>query len=187
MRILFIAALLLIAAAPVSAQNTIRGRALDDQDKPMAGLLVLLHRVTTTGGGGFVDTDTTDAQGAFELVAPPETDSSAIFFVAANQNGEMFMGDMQRLPFPDSMEYVIAMSEPVRVAEPIAPEDERAGLFVIIGGAVLVAGVLFFALRRRAPQHRRLLVELANLDDDDKSAATERRRQHLYARLKGDA
>ena len=176
----------LFCVATLAAQNTIRGRALDDQDQAMPGLLVLLHRVTTAGGGT-VDTDTTDAQGAFELIAPAETDSAAVFFVAANHNGEMFMGDMQRLPFPDSMEYVIALSEPVRVAEPVAPEDERAGWFVILGGLVVILGVLAFTLRRRVPQHRRLLVELANLDDADASAPAERRRRHLYARLKGDA
>ena len=176
----------LFCAAHLAAQNTIRGRALDDKNQPLGGLLVLLHRVTTAGGGT-VDTDTTDATGAFQLIAPPETDSSAVFFVAANQNGEMYMGDMQRLPFPDTLEYVIALSEPVRIPDPVPPEDERAGLFVIIAGAALVGAVLFFASRRRVPQHRRLLVELANLDDADTSAAAERRRRHLYARLKGDA
>lgn len=176
-----------LLATDLYGQNTIRGRVHDEQNGPVPNIPVLLHRVTV-GGGGTVDTDTSAADGTFTLVAPPETDSAAIFFVAVREGGELFMGEMMRLPFPDSLEYSIeAGDDPVRLPEPVAPQDRRAGLFVIIAGALLVAGVLLFAFRRRVPEHRRLLVELANLDDQDHSPATERRRKHLYERLKRKA
>ena len=175
----------LVFPSEARGQNTIRGRVHDEKGGPVPRIEVLLHRVTVAGGGGTVAADTSDADGAFTLVAPPETDSAAIFFVAVREGGELFMGEMMRLPFPDTLEYLIeAGDDPVRLAEPVAPEDRRAGLFVILGGAVLVAGVLLFAFRRRVPKHRRLLVELANLDDKDKSSGAERRRRHLYERLK---
>jgi hypothetical protein len=188
----FISSCLLLLAsgfsADVSAQNRIRGRVLDEQGGPVPNIEVLLHRVTTTTGGSTVDSDTSDAAGAFTLVAPPETDSAAIFFVAVREGGELFMGEMMRLPFPDTLEYFVeAGDDPVRLPEPVAPQDRRAGLFVILAGAALVLAVLAFALRRRVPEHRRLLVELANLDDSDKSPAAVRRRKHLYERLKRNA
>ena len=182
--------LLLLAAMTSSAfaQNTIRGRVIDENNNPVPNIEVLLHRVTKDAGEG-VATDTSDAQGAFTLVAPPDRDSTAIYFVAVREGGELFMGDMQRLPFPDTLEYIIeAGDDPVRMTPPppVQPEERRAGLYVIYGGILFIAFVLFIALRRRAPPHRRALVQLAQLEDDDQSEAVARRRRQLYARLKRD-
>lgn len=180
-------AALLITAVDLAAQNTINGRVLDEKSMPVPDIEVLLHRVTKDGGGT-VDSDTSDAAGAFTLVAPPETDSSALFFVAVQKGGELFMGEMQRLPFPVGMEYIVeAGDDPVRLAPPVQPEERWAGLFVIVAGLLLIGGVLLFAWQRRPPRRRRLLVALANLDEDDTSPAVQRRRQELYARLKRDA
>jgi hypothetical protein len=180
-----------LGAGELSAQNTIRGRVVDENDKPVPNIQVLLHRVTKSGGGG-VATDTSDARGAFTLTAPPETDSSAVYFVAVQEGGELFMGEMQRLPFPDTLEYIIeAGDEPVQLGEsapvPTAPEDRRAGLYVVMAGALLLASLFFLAMRRRPPEHRRVLVQLAQLPEDDQSDAVARRRRQLYARLKRDA
>jgi hypothetical protein len=173
-----------LLGSELHGQNTIRGRVHDENGAPVPNIQVLLHRVTVEGGGT-VHADTSQADGTFTLVAPPETDSAAIFFVAVRDAGELFMGEMMRLPFPDSLEYSIeAGDDPVRLPEPVPPQDRRAGLFVIIGGVLLVTAVLLFAFRRRVPEHRRLLVELANLDENDHSTAAERRRKHLYERLK---
>lgn len=188
-RILLLCVLSTIASfGELAAQNTINGRVVDENNAPVPNIEVLLHRVTKTGGGS-VDTDTSDATGAFTLVAPPESDSTALFFVAVDENGELFMGEMQRLPFPANMEYIVeAGDDPVQLTRPqIQPEEKRAGLFVIIGGTILVAGVILFAMRRRPPLKRRLLVALANLDDNDSSPAVQRRRKELYARLKRGA
>ena len=183
-------ALMLFAASAgeAAAQNTIRGRVVDENNNPVSNIEVLLHRVTREGGAG-VDTDTSDASGAFILTAPEEKDSSALFFVAVREGGEFFMGEMQRLPFPDTLEYIIeAGDNPVQIEPPpLQPEERRAGLYVIYGGVLLVAGVLFFVLRRRAPQHRRALVRLAQLSENDQSEAGARRRRQLYARLKRDS
>ena len=146
--------LLLLAAMTSSAfaQNTIRGRVIDENNNPVPNIEVLLHRVTKDAGEG-VATDTSDAQGAFTLVAPPDRDSTAIYFVAVREGGELFMGDMQRLPFPDTLEYIIeAGDDPVRMTPPppVQPEERRAGLYVIYGGILFIAFVLFIALRRRA-------------------------------------
>jgi hypothetical protein len=179
---------LVVFASEAAAQNTVRGRVLDEAGGPVPNIQVLLHRVTTAAGGSTVDADTSDATGAFTLVAPAESDSAALFFVAVREAGELFMGEVMRLPFPDTLEYIIeAGDEPARAPEPIPPQDRRAGIFVIVAGVVIVGGVLFFVLRRRVPKHRRLLVELAQLDDKDTSAATQRRRHHLYTRLKRGA
>ncbi|HET9440996.1 MAG TPA: hypothetical protein VFO52_12530 [Longimicrobiales bacterium] len=184
---------LLLATACMSdlaAQNTIRGRVIDENGAPVSNIEVLLHRVTTSSGGG-VATDTSDANGAFALVAPPDTDANALYFVAVQEGGELFMGEMQRLPFPDTLEYIIeAGNDPVQMpqaAPPLQPEERRAGLYVILGGVLLVAAVFFLVLRRRPPAYRRILVELANLPEDDQSEATARRRRQLYAQLKRDA
>lgn len=177
--------LLAVSARDVYAQNTIKGRVVDEKGAPVAKIEVLLHRVTKDGGGG-VDADTSDASGAFTLVAPPETDSSALFFVAVQEGGELFMGEMQRLPFPDTLEYIVeAGDDPVQLGPPpVQPEERRAGYYVILAGVMLVAAVLFFVLRRRPPAHRRVLTQLASLPEDDQSEATARRRRALYARLK---
>lgn len=176
-------------ASDVVGQNTIRGRVIDENNNPVPNIEVLLHRVTRESGAG-VATDTSDAAGAFTLVAPPDTDTTALYFVAVREGGELFMGAMQRMPFPDTLEYIIeAGDDPVQLGTPPAlqPEEKRAGLYVIYGGVLLVAAVLFFVLRRRAPAHRRVLVQLAQLEDDDQSEAVARRRRQLYGRLKRDA
>ena len=188
-RIFLLCVLSTIASfSEVVAQNTINGRVVDENNAPVPNIEVLLHRVTKAGGGS-VDTDTSDATGAFTLVAPPETDSTALFFVAVSENGELFMGEMQRLPFPTGMEYIVeAGDDPIQLTRPeIQPAERRAGLFVIIGCIILVTGVIVFAMRRRPPLERRLLVALANLDDHDPSPAVQRRRKELYARLKRGA
>ena len=178
-----------VCAGEAAAQNTIRGRVVDENNSPVPNIEVLLHRVTKDSGAG-VATDTSDALGAFTLVAPPDNDTTALYFVAVREGGELFMGQMQRLPFPDTLEYIIeAGDDPVQMGPPVAlqPEEKRAGLYVIYGGVLVLAAVLFFVLRRRAPAHRRVLVQLAQLEDDDQSAAVARRRRQLYARLKRDA
>ena len=195
LRGLAILLLALSSAAQLSAQNTLRGRVVDANNQPVPNIEVLLHRVTQQSGAR-VATDTSDASGAFTLVAPPDQDTKAIYFVAVRQGGELFMGEMQRLPFPDTLEYIVEATDPVDfgagtgtipAAVPPAPQDQRAGWYVVLSGVLLLAGMLFFALRRRPPEHRRLLVQLAQLPDDDRSDAVARRRVQMYARLKRDA
>src|ERR671916_2970643 len=65
------------STAALHGQNTIRGRVHDENNAPVPNIQVLLHRVTTTAGGSTVDADTSNTDGTFTLVAPPETDSSA--------------------------------------------------------------------------------------------------------------
>jgi hypothetical protein len=187
--------LALLSAAELPAQNTLRGRVLDASGNPVADIEVLLHRVTAQSGAR-VALDTSDATGRFTLVAPPDTNRNAIYFVAIRQGGELFMGEMQRLPFPDTLEYIVEATDPVDLGAPAtsmpgalppAAADRRAGWYVVVGGALLLAGIVFLALRRRPPEHRRLLVQLAALPDDDASEAVARRRSQLYARLKRDA
>jgi hypothetical protein len=186
-----VALLALLGGSDLAAQNTLRGRVIDATNNPVPNIEVLLHRVTQQSGAR-VDTDTSDATGAFTLVAPSDDESNAIYFVAVHKDGELFMGEMQRLPFPDTLEYIVEAVDPVRFPEqatapmPPAPEDRRAGLYVVAGGVLVLAAILFLALRRRPPEHRRLLVQLAQLSDDDHSEAVARRRSQLYARLKRD-
>jgi hypothetical protein len=176
-----------VSAGELAAQNTIRGRVVDENGAGVPSIEVLLHRVTSSSGGG-VAVDTSDANGAFTLVAPPDSDANALYFVAVQERGQLFMGEMQRMPFPDTLEYIIeAGDDPVQLPPPLEPEERRAGLYVILAGVLLVALVVFFAWRRRPPAHRRILVELAGLPEDDQSEATARRRRQLYAQLKRDS
>lgn len=173
--------LIVLLAGQLGAQNTINGRVLDETQSPVAGVEVLLHRVTTASGGP-VAADTSDPAGAFQLTAPPDADSAALYFVAVQADGELFMGELQRLPFPTDLEYIVeAGNQPVRFdPPPLAPEERRAGLFVIVAGVLIVAAVLTYVIRRRPPAYRRMLVELATTDN-------EKRRAELIARLKRDA
>src|SRR5688500_20411006 len=95
--------ILLLGATPAFAQQKVRGRVVDPQDKPVAGLEVMMHAVTEDIGGD-VDTDTTDADGAFELDVAVG-DPTAGYFVAAVYNAQLFMGELMRAPWPTATPY----------------------------------------------------------------------------------
>ena len=176
------------------AQTTISGRVLDAQGKPVAGIQVLLHAITESAGSQ-IDTDTSRVDGGFDLHAGT-VDAKAVYFVAVTHNGELFMGDLLRPPFPAGQEYIVRVGvNPVDFSgATAAPEptvrpagNTRAGAAVILIAALVIGGVFFVGLRRRPPEQRRLLVELARLEEDLGTASAngvlQKRRQELRERL----
>ena len=189
--------ILLCGISTANAQQKIGGRVVDPQDKPVANLEVMLHAVTEEMGGD-VDTDTTDADGAFELSAAV-VDPTAVYFVAAVYNGQLFMGELMRAPFPAAQPYLVRVGvNPVEIAPPpeapvVTPEEQQrdrtAGIAVILATLAIIAALASIVLGRRAPAQRRWLVELARLEDElatntNPDAALQKRRTELRDRLK---
>lgn len=194
------ALLLALLSAPLSAQTVIPGRVLDAQEKPVANVEVLLHALTDSNGEQ-ISKDTSSADGSFEL-RTQRVSPNALYFVTVVYNGELFMGEMMRPPFPRDQEYIVRVGvNPVDlsgggagnmqdITPAVAEEDRTAGLVVIVVAAVAIASVAFFAFRRRPAAYRRWLVELARLEDDLVSnphdGALLRRREELRNRLLSD-
>jgi hypothetical protein len=194
---LFSLVLLLCAAASGIAQQTVRGKVVDPQQNPVAGIEVMMHAVTENIGGD-VDTDTTDANGVFDLTVAV-VDPTAVYFVAVVHQSQLYMGDLMRAPLPIDKEYIVRVGvDPVEIASPptapvLTPEEQQrdrtAGIAVILAGLAVIAALASIGLSRRAPAHRRWLVELARLEDDlaanpSPDAALQKRRNELRARLK---
>ena len=200
------AALLILAAlsgsAPLNAQSVISGRVVDPGNKPVANVEVLLHAITESSGSQ-IDKDTSRNDGRFELRVN-SVDPKSIYFVAVTYNGQLYMGDMLRPPFPSGQEYIVqvgvnpvdfgASSAPPSTNVEFAPgdraDDGRAGTIVIVVAIAVIAGVIIVVLHRRPPEHRRLLVELARIEDEiatgsGPDAVLERRRSELRNRLLG--
>jgi hypothetical protein len=191
---------MLLFAGGASAQTRISGRVLDADGNPVPGLEVLLHAITETTGTE-IDKDTSRTDGAFEVTAAG-VNADAVYFVAVVYNGQLFMGDLLRPPFPLDQEYVVRVGvNPIDLSAeaagtavtPQQAESERtAGIIVVIVAAGVIVSILFFVLRRRPPAQRRWLVELARLEEElaaqaDAGEALAARRAELRARLKGRA
>ena len=190
---------LLLCAAPVAAQETVRGRVADASDNAIPGAVVLLHAVAEDSGRE-LDRDTADANGSFELSYAFE--EGPLYFVATRVDGEIFMAEPFREPPSD--EIVLragAGVEPLQMgglaADPAAPtataptrESEHNGWWVAAIGAAIVGAVVWIThrSRRRAPRARELMIEIARLDEASAGApggaeANRARRDELRARL----
>jgi hypothetical protein len=199
LRVLLLILAALIGSAPLHAQSTISGRVVDPGNKPVSNVEVLLHAITESAGSQ-VDKDTSRADGRFDLRVT-SVDPKSIYFVAVTYNGQLYMGDMLRPPFPSGQEYIVqvgvnpvdfgasAATPPATV--PLQQTDDRvAGAVVIALAIAVIAALMIVVLRRRPPEHRRLLVELARIENDIAAAsaaepALEKRRSELRDRLRG--
>lgn len=194
---LVLASMLLFAGA-AAAQTRISGRVLDAEGNPVPGIEVLLHAITAATGIE-VDKDTSRTDGAFEVTAA-SVDSDAVYFVTVVYNGQLFMGELLRPPFPVDQEYIVRAGvnpvdlTPEAAGTAVTPQqaesDRTAGVIVVIGAVGLIGGILLFVLRRRPPAQRRWLVELARLEEElathpDAGEALVARRAELRDRLKG--
>jgi hypothetical protein len=163
----------LVPFAPAAGQESVlAGRALDAGERPVAGLEVMLHRVTPAGGAT-IARDTTAADGGFTLRAEA-SDDDPVYFVAARFEGQIQIGPMLRMPFPESG-YVL------RVGAPSGPPAPAAGRAAWIVGVLAVLGMaIVFGVR--PPSRRRLLLQLARLEEaraagiDDGARARQRAR-----------
>jgi len=161
---------------------------------------VLLHAITESSGSQ-IDKDTSRADGRFDLRVN-SVDPKSIYFVAVTFNGQLYMGDMLRPPFPSGQEYVVQVgvnpvdfgtgsATPPSATVPLQQRDTRvAGAVVIVIAVGVIAALVIVVIRRRPPEHRRLLVELARIEDEIALAATpdttlEKRRTELRDQLLG--
>lgn len=191
----------LVLTSALPAQTLIPGRVLDAQEKPVANVEVLLHALTDSTGEE-LSKDTSAADGSFQLGAR-SLNPGAVYFVTVVYNGELFMGEMMRPPFPRDKEYIVRVGvNPIDLSGgsaggvqevtpgPVARKDRTAGIIVIMVAALALVAVALFAFRRRPPAYRRWLVELARLEDDlvhnPNDGVLLKRREELRNRLLSD-
>ena len=198
MRLAYTLLFLFCFCGVANAQDRITGRVADPQGKPVANTEVLLHAVEQSSGNQ-IDKDTTRADGSFELTVKT-VDPKAVYFVAVLWNGQLYIGDMMRAPFPVDQEYIVQVGvNPVdlgpaatgaEAAPPPAPASRTAGIIVVLVATAVIVGVLLFALRRRPPARRRWLVELARVEAElaahpEADGPLQKRRTELRTRLRG--
>lgn len=183
-----------------TAQSRISGKVVDPAGRPVGGIEVLLHAVQESSGNE-IDRDTAAADGTFNVTVK-SGGSNAVYFVAVVYNGELFIGDLLRLPFPLGQDYLVQVGvnavdlSPAAAGTLATPEETKssrtAGIVVIIAALALIGGILRFALKRRPAARRRWLVELARLEEDIATAADShgilhQRRAEIRARLRAPA
>jgi hypothetical protein len=180
LRLLLLLALFLPAHGSVRAQSadvTVRGRIVGPDNAALAGQHVVLHRVKNAEGATIAET-TTARDGSFALSAPADTDTSAIFFVAARFEGELYIGPPFR-PSADVGDQIIQVgvpgtsasallggpssAAPSTVGRPLTSRNWLLLLIPLLGAAA----VAIYALvpRGRMPEDRALLIRVAELDE----------------------
>ena len=189
MRSYFLLLLMLALASPAAAQNgagtaqgtpdPVVGAILGPDNAPLAGQSVVLHRVQASAGETVSET-TTSADGRFELMLPPASDSSAIYFVATRYEGELYIGAPfragEQTPGGQIIQVGVAGtsanamlegSGTAAMPQPVGrPLTNRNWLLFVIP-LVGVAAVAVYALvpRSRIPPDRALLIRIAELDE----------------------
>ena len=175
---------LLCAAAGADGQQ-LTGVALDPQGEPLAGQAVVLHRVGG-GGGAFVATDTTAADGSFRFLL--ESPDSAVYFAAIRYEGRMYIGPAVQGGGTDPITEYALLVEPGAEAGAVAsalsgqapaPSAAMPSVRTTRGassdtGALLLVALLALAAAATfivaAPRHRRqrtrdAVIELARLEN----------------------
>ncbi len=198
---------LCVVAAPATAQE-LTGVALGPDGQPLGGEAVALHRVGGMGGGAFVATDTTSADGAFRFELGPD---SAVYFAAIRYGGRMYIGPAVQpgtVPIADYLLQVDPANEagavatglssrpqtPPRTTSPgtAVPSSSDAGALLLVGLLALGAATAFFfaAPRYRQRRTREALIELAAIEnaladatDEDDTAELRADRDRLRAGL----
>ena len=100
--------LLLVASLPLQAQTSeLRGRVFGPDGEPVAGVSVVLHRVTDDGGTE-VGRAVSDGDGAFVIDAG-EVTPGGLYFAATRHDGSLFMGPIFRDLREIDSEYVIVV------------------------------------------------------------------------------
>lgn len=196
--------LILLAAAccalaqPVAAQDslmTIRGRVLGPDNAALAGQPVVLHRVQSAAGATIAEAVTT-ADGVFELRAPVETDTTAIYFVAARYAGELYIGAPFRAGQAQDQVIQVGVAGTsaneligngtVAMPQPLGRAVTSRNWLLLLIPLAGVAAVAIYALipRGRIPHNRALLIRIAELDEGMDSARAEQRAALLEERAR---
>lgn len=173
------------ALLPTAAMaQELTGVALGPDDEPLAARAVVLHRVGG-GGGAFVATDTTDAEGGFRFELEPG--ESGVYFAALRYEDGMYIGPAIEAGGDPVTGYILRVepgSEAGAVASALArpgpvPAAARpgavtggggvsdAGAFLLVGLLALTAAVAFVlaAPRYRRRRTRDALVRLAAIEN----------------------
>jgi hypothetical protein len=196
------AAGLLLTSTAHAQDLVIRGRIIGPENNPLPDQRVVLHRVD--GGGGATIAETlSDAEGLFELRATETGDTTALLFVAARYDGELYIGPPFRAGDPIAAEQNIQVGIPELSASALMEQDgglpmprqrggeDRTWLLVLIP-LVGVAGVIVYALvpKGKMPRDRELLIRIAEIDERMDAAPVAHResltseRQRLMAELR---
>lgn len=203
--VLVIGLALPLAAAAQAPQVAAGGRVLGPDTMPLAGQDVVLHRVDEAGGSTIAEV-VTDEAGRFAMSAAAGADTSAVYFVAARHDGELYIGPPFKPGAPGSMDQVIQVGVPGMSASAMLGQAQGGSVLPQTGGRPAtsrtwllllvpllgVAAVAVFMLipRTSIPQQRRLLIRVAELDERATAAAPAERdelrtaRAEIMARLR---
>lgn len=184
----------LLAFQTPDPESVLRGRVIDGDGEPLAGLVVAVHRVTEAGGAEIARTES-DAAGRFEI---PLAGDDALYFAATRYGDQLHVGAPFRGPPPGDAEYVIVVGAETAIpmgrgppAEGAAPPEGGSwASWVLL--AVAAAGFIVAYTRaggRDARAERRAgLMALAELEErraagEVGSGAYQREREALRRRL----
>jgi hypothetical protein len=194
----------LLGSIALHAQEiTVRGRVIGPDNAPLADQRVVLHRVDASGGATIAETRSAE-DGFFTLSATAEPDTSAVLFVAARYDDELYIGPPFRAGDMTAMDQQIQVGVPSMSATAMLeggdalpmprrrpPQGLPTWLLVVIP-LLGVVGVAAWALlpRSHVPAERALLIRVAELDErmdsatDAQRAAMRDERRRLIAQLR---
>jgi hypothetical protein len=174
-----LAFVLISDSAAAQQELVIRGRVIGPENTPVGEQRVVLHRVDAGGGATIAET-LSAADGSYELRAPgTPDDTTAVLFVAARYDGELYIGPPFRAGEPGSDQQDIQVGLPELSATALMEQDgglpmpmqrrtpqSRTWLLILIP-LLGVAGVMVYALvpKGRIPHDRALLIRIAELDE----------------------
>jgi hypothetical protein len=201
--LLAVAGALLVSISLHAQEITVRGRVIGPDNAPLADQRVVLHRVDASGGATIAETRSAE-DGYFALSATAEPDTSAVLFVAARYDDELYIGPPFRAGDMTAMDQQIQVGVPSMSATAMMeggdalpmprgrpPEGMPTWALMLIP-LLGVAGVAAWALMRgnRVPAERALLIRVAELDErmdsatDAQRAALRDERRRLIAELR---
>jgi hypothetical protein len=193
------------SAAARQGEIMVAGTAVGPDNTPMAAQRVVLHRVDASGGATIAEVETGE-DGRFVMSAPASPDTSALYFVAARYEGELYIGPPFRSDQVSATDQLLQVGVPGMSATSLLEEAQGgfgAGMptgrpatarnwLLLIIPLIGVAGVALFMLvpRSRIPDDRRLLIQVAEMDERMTTAPQAQReallveREQLMARLR---
>ena len=170
---------LFVLVTSASAQEiAVHGRVLGPDGAPLAMERVVLHRVDRSGGATVAEAPS-GADGRFLLNAPASNDTSAVYFVAARYQGELYIGQ----PFRPAMEgtpeqQVLQVGVPETSASaqladaagsppPLGRTVTSRNALLLIAPLLIASGAVLYLVvpRRRVAPGRALLIRIAEIDE----------------------
>jgi hypothetical protein len=171
-------ALGLVSGTNARAQEiVVRGTVVGPDGRPLALERVLLHRVAGSVGDT-VAVGPTAADGRFVLTGPASRDSSAVYFVAARYQGELYIGQPFRPAVEGTPEQVLQVGVQATSASAVLADAEGSAApmrrarnatneLVFIAPLIFAAAAVLYLIvpRRRVAPQRALLIRIAEIDE----------------------